>query len=70
MEDRRAGLTGGYVLLDALFTLFLAAVVVLSSLGVVSQIARRAAQSEALVRDEIRERSEYAQERKIVFIAE
>ena len=70
MEDRRVGLRGGYVLLDALFTLFLSTVVLLSVLGLVSLIAMRAAQAETLVREEIQERSEYAREREIIFVSE
>ncbi len=60
----------GYVLLDALFTLFLSTVVLLSVLGVVSLIAKKAAQAETLVREEIQERNDYAREREIIFISE
>jgi len=70
MEDRRVGLKEGYVLLDALFTLFLSTVVLLSVLGLVSLIARSAAQAETLVREEIQERNDYAREREIIFISE
>ena len=70
MEDRRVGLREGYVLLDALFTLFLSTVVLLSLMGVVSLIANRAARGDALVREEIEERNNYAREREIIFISE
>lgn len=70
MEDRRVEMREGYVLLDALFTLFLSTVVLLSALGVVSLIAKRAAQAETLVREEIQERNDYAREREIIFISE
>ena len=70
MEDRLVELRAGYVLLDALFTLFLSTVVLLSVLGVVSLIAQRAAQAETLVREEIQERNDYARGREIIFFSE
>lgn len=70
MEDRRVEMREGYVLLDALFTLFLSTVVLLSVLGLVSLIAKRAAQAETLVREEIQERNDYAREREVIFISE
>ncbi len=70
MEDRRVGLREGYVLLDALFTLFLSTVVLLSVLGVVSLVANSAARAETSVREEIQERNDYAREREIIFVSE
>jgi hypothetical protein len=67
MGDRRNELKKGYVLLDALFTLFLATVVLLSVLGVVSLIGMRAARVDRLVRDELQERTEYGRGREILF---
>ena len=70
MGDRRNELKKGYVLLDALFTLFLATVVMLSVLGVVSLIASRAAQVDRLVQEELQERNDYGRIREILFTSE
>ncbi len=60
----------GYVLLDALFALFLATVVMISVLGVVSLIASRVARVDRLVQDELRERNDYGHMREILFTSE
>ena len=68
MGNRRELSAGGYIVLDALLALFLAAVTVVASLGLISAVVRRAFRMDRVVIELIEERSAYVERRTAVFV--
>ena len=62
--------TAGYVLVDALLTLFLAGLAFVASLGVLGVITRTAAKAGAETLQQIEERNRRAEAREIIFVQE
>ncbi|HUV08719.1 MAG TPA: hypothetical protein VMX75_13375 [Spirochaetia bacterium] len=60
----------GHVLLDALFALFLAGVMLVATLGVFSALVKNVRLTERAVREELEARSEYSREREVEFSEE
>ena len=71
MENKRIEKTRGYILIDALLTLFLAGLIFVSAIGVLAIITRATARAHSTTRQQIEERNVYEEEeRKITFVCE
>ena len=63
----RARGTEGSILIDALLTLFVAGITLVSVLGLVTSISRRAVQIKTIVTEQVIEGNEYARQREVTF---
>ncbi len=70
MANKRIEKTRGYILIDALLTLFLAGLIFVSAIGVLAIITRATARAHNITRRQIEERNVHEEERKITFVYE
>jgi hypothetical protein len=63
----RSKRTEGSILIDALLTLFVAGITLVSVLGLITSISRRAVQIKTIVTEQVIEGNEYARQREVTF---